>query len=299
LHNQGNTNVSYIASTFDVAHDAGLSTALYASKSKFVIYEQSYNAINGANHPYGRDKIDAFFAQQDASAAMQTQLMAGLASNHFNYTFIHYADTDIAGHGYGWGSTNYMNAIATVDGYLGQLFNLIETDPDHGGSGSDHSVASNPAHYTIPLFAWGAGVAQGDLYAFNAATRTNPGTSRPDYNASGQPIRNGDGGNLALSLLGLGAIPGSLINSTQNLRVALPGDFNLDNVVDAADYVAWSKGVGTAATPAQYDLWRANFGASIGGGSGGAHPPVPEPACLTILFLGFVLTTSLYRRRAK
>ncbi len=232
LHNQGNQNIPYKASTFDVAHDAGLSTGLFASKYKFIIYDQSYNATTGADHPNGRDKIDAFFAQENASATMQTQLLADIAAKHFNYTFVHYADPDIQGHGSGWGSANYMNAIVTVDGYLDQLFELVENDAtlagrtaivlsaDHGGTGFDHSIATNALNYTIPFFVWGAGVAHGDLYAYNTDTRTDPGTGRPNYNASGQPIRNGDGGNLALSLLGLGPIPGSLINSGQNLRVS-------------------------------------------------------------------------------
>ena len=234
LHNSGNLNVPYKASTWDVAHDAGLSTSHFASKSKFIIFEQSFNAANGAPHPNGKDKIDTFFAQENASATMQTQMLAALGTTEFNYTFLHYADPDIAGHSSGWGGTTYMNAVKKVDGYLGQLFNLLETDPglvgntaivlsaDHGGSGTDHSTSSTPAHYTIPFYVWGDGVDHGDLYAMNNGTRVDPGTSRPDYNALGQPIRNGDGGNLALSLLGLGAIPGSLINAQQDLRVQAP-----------------------------------------------------------------------------
>ena len=51
----------------------------------------------------------------------------------------------------------------------------------------------------------------------------------------------------------------------------LPGDFNNDGTVDAADYVVWRKGLSTATyTPAAYNVWRANFGASLGVGSGGA-----------------------------
>jgi type I phosphodiesterase/nucleotide pyrophosphatase len=221
----------YKASTFDVVHDAGFTTAMYASKNKFILYDQSYNAANGAPNANGSDKITTYYGPE-STAAMQSQVLSGLAANHFKYTFVHYADTDDAGHGSGWGSAAYNAAVTTIDGYLGQLFNLVQNDAtlvgktaiilsaDHGGSGTGHSDATLAVDYTIPFFAWGAGVAHGDIYSFNLDTRTNPGTSRPTYTAPGQPIRNGDGGNLALSLLGLGPIPGSLINAAQNLRVA-------------------------------------------------------------------------------
>jgi hypothetical protein len=307
----------YKASTFDVVHDAGYTTALYASKNKFVIYEQSYNAANGNPHPNGSDKINTYFGPE-STASMQSALLSGLAANNFKYTFVHYADLDDAGHGFNWGSAQYLSAIVTVNNYLGQLFNVVDTDPelagrtaivlsaDHGGvtGTSGHSTATNAQNYTIPFYAWGAGVAHGDLYAFNDGTRTNPPASpataaRPDYNASGQPIRNGDGGNLALSLLGLGPIPGSMINAAQNLRIALPGDFNADNVVDAADYVVWRKGLNTPDMPGQYDAWVANFGTSLSGGAGASNPPVPEPTSTLLVLIGAFLLAPIHCRRAK
>lgn len=59
-----------------------------------------------------------------------------------------------------------------------------------------------------------------DFYALNTASRTDPGRGRPDYNAASQPIRNGDSGNLALSLLGLPPVPGSSSNAAQDLVVS-------------------------------------------------------------------------------
>jgi hypothetical protein len=316
LHNFTNPDW-YKASTFDVVHDAGLTTALYVSKDKFKIYEHSYDAADGAPHAQGSDKIDTF-VNPNNSSSMQTSLLSGLPATNYKYSFVHYDDLDDDGHDSGWGGPNYMNAIVDVNNYLGQLFNAIETDPqlagrtaivlsaDHGGATgtTDHGNVSNPENYTIPFYVWGAGVAHGDLYAFNDGTRTNPGTGRPDYNALGQPIRNGDGGNLALSLLGLSAIPGSLINATQNLRVALPGDFNLDNAVDAADYVVWSKGVGTDGTPGQHELWRDNYGTSWAVSSAAQEPfgsPMPEPtprvlAAAVMLFMTFRRWANYYRR---
>ena len=61
-----------------------------------------------------------------------------------------------------------MQAVATVDGYLAEVLQLVETDPelaghttiivntDHGGVGTDHSEADRAVNYTIPVFVWGA-----------------------------------------------------------------------------------------------------------------------------------------------
>jgi hypothetical protein len=58
----------------------------------------------------------------------------------------------------------------------------------------------------------------------------------------------------------------------------LPGDFNQDGSVDAADYVAWQKGAGVDTTEENYNLWRTNFGRTFGG----AGFAVPEPASILL-----------------
>jgi probable HAF family extracellular repeat protein len=66
--------------------------------------------------------------------------------------------------------------------------------------------------------------------------------------------------------------------------IQMPGDFNHDGTVDAADYVVWRKGILVATTQENYNLWRTHFGQTTGSG-GLAGAGVPEPATLVMLVL--------------
>lgn len=74
---------------------------------------------------------------------------------------------------------------------------------------------------------------------------------------------------------------------------ALPGDYNHDGSVDAADYVVWRRGLGTIFNHDHYDLWRANFGNTLGMGSGGSGEiitAVPEQSSIMLLNLAAVFS---------
>ena len=218
---------AYVASTFDVVHDAGLRTAAYVSKRKFSLFRLSYGADHGAPDQTGADdgraKIDRFVNDGDTEALVR-RLVAETRAEPAAYTFLHIRDPDWRGHIYGWSvrtGSRYMRAVQDADARLGQLFTLIDTDDrlrgrtalivtaDHGGSARSHYADRHP-HYTIPFYVWGPGIPRADLYAVNPE-RADPGAEAPDYDAAQQPIRNGDAANLALSFLGLGPVPGSTI----------------------------------------------------------------------------------------
>jgi hypothetical protein len=62
-----------------------------------------------------------------------------------------------------------------------------------------------------------------------------------------------------------------------SVALGLTGDFNNDGSVDAADYIVWRKNDGSQTG---FDLWRANFGNTIGSGAAihFGQSGVPEPA---------------------
>ncbi|MFT3829439.1 MAG: alkaline phosphatase family protein [Opitutaceae bacterium] len=230
---------AYIAGAFDVAHDHGLRTAAYVSKSKFALFPSSWDATHGAPDAVapdnGRAKIDLYRCDEN-TAALVAQLACDQRALPAQYVFLHLGDLDAAGHAVGWDTapgSGYSNTLLRIDSELGVLFDLIDTTPelagrtaivltaDHGGFEKNHSDAARRENYTIPFYVWGPGIPGGaDLYAQNATTRRDPGETRPGYDTAPQPIRNGDAGNLSLQLLGLGSIPGSTIGAAQDLAVA-------------------------------------------------------------------------------
>jgi autotransporter-associated beta strand protein len=93
--------------------------------------------------------------------------------------------------------------------------------------------------------------------------------------------------------------------------VALAGDYNVDGIVDSADYVMWRANVGQPAGTllndstgavvgnAQFDLWRTNFGNQLAGSSGSQvnQAAVPEPSSIGLMM--FVVAAFARRRRGR
>jgi hypothetical protein len=81
-------------------------------------------------------------------------------------------------------------------------------------------------------------------------------------------------------------------------QVAVPGDYNNNHVVDAADYVLWRDNLGAAnesninnngdgggITASDYTYWRGRFGNTSGLGAGSVSAAVPEPASFVLLMM--------------
>lgn len=90
----------------------------------------------------------------------------------------------------------------------------------------------------------------------------------------------------------------------------IPGDYNGNFVVDAADYTAWRDNLdgpagvlpndidGGPIGTAQFDTWRANFG--IAGGSAAVFDAIaPEPAALLLTILAALATPCCRARRRR
>jgi len=206
-----------VASVFDVVHDAGGTTALFAGKDKFATFDRSWP-----------EAIDEFEIDTDADALVD-ETLSDLTTEQRRLTFLHLALPDVAGHASGWLSPAYLDAVAETDRLLGELLDTVDATPrlskrlvvvltaDHGGLPGEkgHDDASDVEDYRIPFVVWGRGVRPADLYALNP-DYADPGTGRPDYGGP-QPVRNGDLANLVTELLGLGPVPGSELDADQDL----------------------------------------------------------------------------------
>ena len=192
---------------FDLVTNAGGTTAFYGSKEKFAIFDRSWS-------------IDTFVLQKRGFVLVPL-FLEDMNNRMYNYAFLHVRNPDRAGHKDSGGASSpfYSAEVAEADSYLGQVFDLIQSNPelrdntaivltaDHGfadvGNHADKGMLEN---YRIPFCSWGPGVIAGaDLIELNRPENggiiADPGTSRGQE--GDRIIRNSYSGILAASWLGL------------------------------------------------------------------------------------------------
>jgi predicted AlkP superfamily pyrophosphatase or phosphodiesterase len=212
-----------IESVFTSVHEAGGTTALFASKTKFSLWKRSW--------PLSIDLTRIRLDNPTLARAVRRDIVDTTRA----FRFVHLSLPDVVGHDKGFMSKAYLRAVQRVDALVGDIVGAVNADPvragstaviltsDHGGKGADHSDATKLANYRVAFMVAGPGVTAGaDLYDLNADDYRDPGARRTGYGSTIQPIRNGDLANLALDLLDLDAVPGSEHNSAQDLDVSLP-----------------------------------------------------------------------------
>jgi hypothetical protein len=193
------------------------------------------------------------------------------------------------------------------ESYLYGVGTLTNGAPDYPGKpAGSNSIGPTFTSFTNPQgIAWAMGDAFGDA-AWNTAARMVSGT----FNAGVSPaFLAGNSGNVFTSVgtsttLGNEALA-TLLTTIVRTNAAASADYNLNGVVDAADYVLWRKTlgnvvpVGTGAdgnrdgmiNSPDYDLWRLHFGNPSGAGAGGSLSTnnIPEPAGCILITIGALL----------
>lgn len=200
-----------IDSVFTVLGEKDLESAVFAGKEKFSLWERSW-------------PIDRFVVNTRLDELLRGAI-EDLETEDRAFTFIHVANPDAAGHASGWASRDYDLAVAQADTAIGRVIDAIrDTDTvvvvtaDHGGirHTNGHFDFTNPEAYTIPFVVWGITVPHGDLYNLNADYE-DPGVDPPTYDDAEPAVRNAAVANLVTDLLELPSVPGSSINTDQDL----------------------------------------------------------------------------------
>jgi hypothetical protein len=224
---------SYVSGVFDVVHDFGHTTAFITSDPNGRLIKRSWSAKHGAADRIGANngtkkltKAKVRKSDKDVAATF-TKTARHLKA----FSYVQLSGLVKSGTKHGWGSARFMKALHTLDRRIKHMVAAIEADPAAAGTtmvvvtassgGKHHSQrGTKAANYKIPFIVWGHGVPAGDLYAMNPAY-LDPHGANPGY-TDGQPIRNGMVADLVTSTLGLPAVPGSILNSGEDLNVFIP-----------------------------------------------------------------------------
>jgi phosphopentomutase len=130
-----------VPTVFTIAHEAGLRTAMVIGKDKLV-------------HLNAPGTVDRYVLTALGDAAVANEAVAQVAAG-FDLLFVHFPQTDYAGHGRGWMSATYLQQIADTDQAVGRILLALPAETtvivtaDHAGYGTTHG-SSAPLETTIP-----------------------------------------------------------------------------------------------------------------------------------------------------
>ncbi|HZL34938.1 MAG TPA: alkaline phosphatase family protein [Tepidisphaeraceae bacterium] len=147
-----------VATLFQVAHRAGYTTAMAAGKSKF----------STLNVPGSIDWVFIPSTTKTDDGDVARHAVAIIKAHKPQVMFIHFPQTDNAGHQYGWGTPEQLKAVAGADAALGQVLAALDDEglrastfillsADHGGAGRGHGP-EDPRSRHIPWIAVGPGI---------------------------------------------------------------------------------------------------------------------------------------------
>ncbi len=159
-----------VPTIFSIAKEHGFTTAMFVGKVKFRHLDLP-GTVDTFVFPLPNLPADAKAAEKSkveakpVAEAFAAALAQGLKPN---LCFIHFSDTDTAGHKYGWGSPEQIKAFANCDAALKTVMDAINKagiadssvvilTADHGGHDKTHGLAI-PDDLIIPWIAWGKGV---------------------------------------------------------------------------------------------------------------------------------------------
>ena len=139
-----------VESVFTVVHDAGRETALFATKTKFSLWQRSWPLA-----------LDQYAVELD-NRRLTNAVRRDVRVNDRALTFVHLPDTDVVGHAQGWMTPAYLTAVRKADTYVGRILDAIDragetaetmvvVTADHGGMGRDHGDADGLRRLPDPV----------------------------------------------------------------------------------------------------------------------------------------------------
>lgn len=208
---------SSVRSIFTLLADRGLTSAVFAGKSKLRLWDRSWPGT-----------ITRFVVDGSPDRLL-AKTLTDLRRKNRSLTFLHLAGPDVAGHSTGWASASYERALRAADEAIGAIADAVSTEDsavlvvtaDHGGvpGTRTHGDFTDPANYTIPFVVWGSGIARGDLYRLDTDL-VDPG-NRSTAEEVNSAVSNAMVANLVAGAVGLPPVRGSHADQDQSLAESL------------------------------------------------------------------------------